>query len=288
MRIPAADETLVTTLAPDVVSPELALIDSELAARARLDLVGPGDTLARPGTKKLQARAPAIRRDPESAAAPSANEAAAALRRLVEVELVSPEYEARERRIRRPLLVATFALAVAALVATLAFREQASLRHPTGSRPRSEVGASMPAATDGTASVAGGAAGSSAATRTEGVSSGSGAHAKSGSTAPTASASAGEAAAAERRASSSRPAAAHLRWPPAQGATGYAIELYRGDLRIFVGHSSTNRITVPGEWTVGGRKLRRDPGDRVYVWPEIAGRRERAPLWGRLVRFLQK
>ena len=272
----------VVLLLEEPVSPELVLVDSDLASRARAGLPEVPDTLDLLTTERLPFTVDTTR---EVAAQPKAREEAAAFRRLATVEPDSSEYEFRERRNLRPFLAAAFGLAVAALVGTLAFGEHAS-NLLKSSPQRTDAGASVSDVTAGSASFPGGAAGSSEVRGELKQSGGTGARAPIQSVSTTTR----QVAEALRRASESTatpPSTARLRWPAARGITGYTVELYREGVRVFVSQTSTNGVAIPETWTVGDRKLRRDPGDTLYIWPLKAGKRQAKPLYhGLLIDFL--
>jgi hypothetical protein len=275
----------VVPSAEEPVSPELALVDSELASRARAGLPEATNTLDRLKTERVAESTFPVGTTHELAAQSEGREEGAAFQRLAMVELDSSEYEFRERRALRPFLAAAFGLTVAALVGTLAFGERASdlLR---SSPKRAEAGASVSDVTAGTPSATGAAGGTAEQDRAPGQSGGTGA----GASMPTASTTTRQVAEALRRASESTvspPSTARLWWPAANGITGYSVELYRDGVRVFVSRTSTNGVAIPETWTAGGRKLRRDPGDTLYIWPLRAGKRLEKPLYhGLLIDFL--
>lgn len=64
-------------------------------------------------------------------------------------------------------------------------------------------------------------------------------------------------------------------WAPVPGASGYHMELYRGDSLIYAGDSDEPRLSQPGSWTLAGREQRLEPGAyRWYVWPVVDGLRQ--------------
>jgi Meckel syndrome type 1 protein len=61
-------------------------------------------------------------------------------------------------------------------------------------------------------------------------------------------------------------------WAPAPGATGYEVQLFRGDDRVLVERTSQTRLKIGPKWTYEGRAMALAPGRyRWYVWPLGAG-----------------
>jgi hypothetical protein len=61
-------------------------------------------------------------------------------------------------------------------------------------------------------------------------------------------------------------------WAPAPGATGYEVQLFRGDDRVLVERTSQTRLKIGPRWTYEGRAMALAPGRyRWYVWPLGAG-----------------
>jgi hypothetical protein len=70
-----------------------------------------------------------------------------------------------------------------------------------------------------------------------------------------------------------RPAARRFAWAPTAGASGYRVELFRGNTRVFSARTSKPQITIPATWTLHGRRQTLRTGDyRWIVWPVVAGR----------------
>ena len=68
-----------------------------------------------------------------------------------------------------------------------------------------------------------------------------------------------------------------MAWAPTRGAAAYEVALYAGSRRIFRERTKQTRLTLPEEWSFGGRRLRLEPGVyRWYVWPVRAGARKAA------------
>jgi hypothetical protein len=66
-----------------------------------------------------------------------------------------------------------------------------------------------------------------------------------------------------------------MAWAPAPGAAAYEVALYAGSRRIFLERTKQTRLALPEEWSFGGRRLRLEPGVyRWYVWPVRAGARK--------------
>jgi hypothetical protein len=61
-------------------------------------------------------------------------------------------------------------------------------------------------------------------------------------------------------------------WAPAPGATGYEVQLFRGDDRVLVERTEQTRLKIGPRWTYEGRGMALEPGRyRWYVWPLGAG-----------------
>lgn len=73
-------------------------------------------------------------------------------------------------------------------------------------------------------------------------------------------------------------------WAPASGASAYHVEFFREDVRIFSANTTRPAITVPSTWRFGGRSWRLEPGEyRWYVWGVVDRRRDnRAIVQARL------
>jgi hypothetical protein len=77
-----------------------------------------------------------------------------------------------------------------------------------------------------------------------------------------------------RRQGQEAPQARRFAWAPAVGASGYHIELFRGQARVYSGEATEPQITIPAHWSSGGRLRSLAPGEyRWYVWPIVSGRR---------------
>jgi hypothetical protein len=77
-----------------------------------------------------------------------------------------------------------------------------------------------------------------------------------------------------RRQGQEAPKARRFAWAPAVGASGYHIELFRGQARVYSGEATEPQITIPARWSSGGRRRSLAPGEyRWYVWPIVSGRR---------------
>lgn len=63
-------------------------------------------------------------------------------------------------------------------------------------------------------------------------------------------------------------------WAPVDGASGYEVQLFRGSVRIYSGSSSRPTLSLPARWTHDGIEYSLRPGAyRWYVWPVVSGRR---------------
>lgn len=70
-------------------------------------------------------------------------------------------------------------------------------------------------------------------------------------------------------------AARTFSWAPVSGATAYRVEFFRGDARIYSAATTEPQLTLPPSWSFEGRKERLVPGAyRWYVWPVVGGLRQ--------------
>jgi hypothetical protein len=57
-------------------------------------------------------------------------------------------------------------------------------------------------------------------------------------------------------------------WAPVPRATGYHVEFFRGDTRVYASSTASPEVTLPTRWRFRGRVHTLLPGDyRWYVWP---------------------
>jgi hypothetical protein len=64
-------------------------------------------------------------------------------------------------------------------------------------------------------------------------------------------------------------------WPPAVGATGYHVELFKGSVLVFRDQTKKPQIVIRSHWRFNGRTRRFQPGAyRWYVWPLLGGQRD--------------
>jgi hypothetical protein len=77
-----------------------------------------------------------------------------------------------------------------------------------------------------------------------------------------------------RKPTPAAPASRRFAWAPVAGASGYEVEFFRGESRVFSGRSSRAALTLPARWRIAGRRESLTPGRyRWYVWPIVAGKR---------------
>lgn len=63
-------------------------------------------------------------------------------------------------------------------------------------------------------------------------------------------------------------------WAPTPGASAYHVELFRGSSKVYEADAKRPAITIPARWVFDRRRQSLEPGDyRWYVWPVVAGRR---------------
>ncbi len=81
---------------------------------------------------------------------------------------------------------------------------------------------------------------------------------------------------------SQAPSAATVRrfaWAPADGASGYRFELFRGSSMIFTAETSRPELLLPASWRIAGERQTLRGGEyRWYVWPLVAGARSPAAI----------
>lgn len=202
----------------DLVSPELALVDPELAAWARARLPDSIDVRAAVALRRLTA-------------APGESVVAATGRGRVDR--------------RRAAALAGVAVALAATLILADVHVEVGKNGASADRPPAAAGAS-PAPPDDLPTTTPALAPPSSAPEAQ-------SHPKGKRTEP-------------------RPR--QLAWAPAPGAEGYAVELYRGNARIFVAETRQPMVVVPASWRLDGVSRSLVPGElRWYVWPLVDGRR---------------
>jgi hypothetical protein len=241
------------------VSPELALIDPELAAAARALLPYPAPaSVARPRAPAGAARRVEVALEEPVAEAPVAGAPVGAPRR-------------RYRRLLTtgvPALLATLVLALIVIV-DWQDRGMPRLLEPTDALPsptaRAPIATSPPAGTTARSAT------TPPPTTT----------ARSATTPqPTTRAT-------TEPAPETEPAGQTFVWAASPGAAAYEFQLFRGESRIFRTRVAEPRLQLPQEWRDGGRDQSLEPGTyRWYVWPisESTQRRSRvATVQARLV-----
>jgi len=277
----------VALRAEELISPELVLVDADLASRARADLPDPEDTLDLP--RRISAPPVPIESLPMPAEPPMPLEplpmpvvqvmpvddaAAAALRRLASIDV---EVESSSSRWRvRPRVLVGVACAIAATIVIGAGLVDVRRGEPAataGEAPPAVAGSESSSATE-----ASGAPRSAGGTKAGGAES----SASGTSTSATGARSLADTVSGKGRSlPKARPK--EVAWKAAPRATSYHIEVFRGGVRLFVTDSPGNRVKVPATWDLGGIQRRLKPGDRLYVWPVASGRRQPAIIDGRLV-----
>ena len=74
------------------------------------------------------------------------------------------------------------------------------------------------------------------------------------------------------------PPRATLSWTRVARATSYELVLVRSGRVIFRASQGAPVVHVPGAWTSGGTTYRLQPEDEAYVWAIVDGQREARPL----------
>jgi hypothetical protein len=63
-------------------------------------------------------------------------------------------------------------------------------------------------------------------------------------------------------------------WAPTKGAAGYEVEFFRAGTRVYVGHTKDPTIEVPARWQYEGAQHSFRAGEYGwYVWPLVDGKR---------------
>jgi len=69
-----------------------------------------------------------------------------------------------------------------------------------------------------------------------------------------------------------------LVWRREPRATSYEVELVRGDTVIFTSTSPSSHVVLPTRWQRGGKAYTIHPEDQAFVWPVVNGRRGERPV----------
>jgi hypothetical protein len=266
-----------------VVSPELVLVDPDLATWARSRLDEHDETLTRlAGALERDRRLQHIAPEPSGG-----SDEAAAFRRLAASELEDDETRGVPRVPYGLGLGLACSAALALIVAvSFAIRPAGDDRTPAApSVAAGDAAATMTRsrhASDDTTSAAGTNSRNSSGTDIGKIAKQS---PLGGVTPPSAAVSrssqrAAKSARARMRRQSARRPPQHLVWPPAASADGYEVELYRDDVRILAVRAPTNRMTIPRTWIAGPSRLGIKLGDRLYIWPLRSGKRGNAIIDG--------
>lgn len=257
------------TVGPETSSPELALVDDDLAVRARERLAEPDDTLARVQHEIWLSRLAAC----EAACTDHTSEFARRWRSVA----------ARLARLQAMRLGPAL-LAAGAFAATLAIAARFDTDvdfQGTQAAPASPNSVELVApptvsstGSDKTATATGSGRTATATGSEKTVRRGS-----SGSERPKSRIS------ASRPSTKSEPGRRRFAWAPVPGASSYRVEFFRGDARIYTADTSRPQLALPARWTLAGRTHRLTPGTyRWYVWPVSSGiRRSEATVQAELV-----
>jgi len=255
----------------DVVSPELALVDPELALRLREVLPVREDSRDSPDAAPRGGEVGGC-----AVAAPivSSADAAvqAALRRITESQLETPKDGHRRRRSLRVVVVGS-CLVVIAVGGALALDHASSSGGDgipsalaTSSRSAVPIG-DRPAQSDGESP-------SNTALRPPDPRS------------PTSASQAvpGEAKPMRTGSGSSLPvpipisSSRQVAWAPVTGATRYRVEVVRAGSKIYATLTARPDVRIPHSWKRAGTSYRRHPEDQLFVWAVVDGRQAREPL----------
>jgi hypothetical protein len=216
---------------------------SGVAAAERIDVLSPELVLVDPALREAWQRLPDPSPEPREEPASAVDDTAAAVRSLARVALDADVEETRRRRRRvRPLHVVA-AVSAAGALAVIGFLAAAA-----------GPGVDEPA-------VAG---------------------------APGAPTAAADIAVPTKAVSSPRPVRAvppsgttarRFVWAPVDDATGYHVELFLRDERVFAKRTTAAEVEIPDEWRFEGRRHELEAVTYDwYVWPVVEGRRAAAAI----------
>jgi hypothetical protein len=262
----------------DTVSPELALIDPDLAKRARARLPSYGDEqLAERRSTTFQSDEPALRRrgDQTPLISPELALVDPVLAEWARTRLPDPPY-LQSVRPSEPAHVRVQPAAVlpAEQVSTPTLPDNMQAAVPVSARLASLAAALVVLAATGF--LAGSAlppqSGSApiafsvlAETAADGrPAAPSQAHATKSTSVSPRSAGAGKQATSTR----TQPGLRTFGWVPVTGAAFYQVEFFRAGHRIFAGKTLQPRLTLSASWSYRGRRFRLEPGEYQWdVWP---------------------
>jgi hypothetical protein len=232
---------MLPLLDAEVVSPELALVDPELAGRARAAL---------PPRCGRRVPAPSL---PTVAVAPATR---------------------RGRRLATPVLTVLATAAASAIVTAFTSFEQAQGEPP---RAVASVETVAPitarAAPEGSRAVATPPARSDAPAAASSPSSPTASGRVGTDGGRTRAKSAALPMAAASRTTAPARSGTTLVWDEAAGAAAYDVELRRGGALIYAATFAAREALVPRSWEKDGTAFVLQPEDQLYVWPVIGGRR---------------
>ncbi|MGH3129065.1 MAG: hypothetical protein ACRDPX_14180 [Gaiellaceae bacterium] len=251
----ADQSTMLPPFDGEIVSPELALVDAELGARARAALTGPVVTLPAPAV--------VVRREP--AATPP-----------------SPS----SLRVPRPVLTLLATAAASLVVTAFTGFDEASGEPPRAAAPAEGAAstaaratpAGSPAVASGKAAPVDATSSSPSFSSTHGPQGG----AVGGRTPASSAASPALTRVAELAAPIPAESATRLVWDGAAGAAAYDVQLRRGGAVIYSSTSSAPEALVPRSWEKDGMAFVLQPEDQLYVWPVVDGRRVSSVVDGEL------
>jgi hypothetical protein len=245
-----ADDTPMPPFDDDVVSPELALVDPELAARARATL------------EPLRASAPPIR--------------------VVRIAAPPPDTPPRGRRVELSALGIAVGLTLLGAGMFDSVRSAGAVDATASAQPTMYFHRSVPAASDASASAAtavdpapSGDGGAPSPAFSSVILRGSGAPDGSKASASDVRDLAATTSAANSATVSNPPT---LRWKTNVRAHAYDLVLARGGSVIYSTRLRPAEVGLPRSWWRGGVTYTIEPEDRAYVWPILEGRRSTQPL----------
>jgi hypothetical protein len=239
------------------LSPELALIDDALAVSARTLLPEPEDTIDRLLRSVTTSRSETSLA-PKAASAPSS---------------AADQPAPRSGRIWRRILIAATVLGVAALALGFGVRVDFGGGDGAGavgvSPPVSPAVVTVPGSDGAAEGNASQKAGDARPPKRGEVKKGTEVKRKAKPGSTTTAKTRANRPSADRVAGASRGAVPRrFAWAPVPRATGYYVEFFRGDTRVYAASTKSPEVTLPTRWRFRGRLQTLTSGDyRWYVWP---------------------
>jgi hypothetical protein len=74
------------------------------------------------------------------------------------------------------------------------------------------------------------------------------------------------------------PSGTTIVWTPVPGADSYLVQVVRDGTPIYATRSRAAKLTIPRTWSTGTATLRVQPEDQAFVWPVVDRRRAARPV----------